>query len=285
MFAALLAYDCSIAPGHPAQGKARDTWDCLWRVASCDDVSKCVFPTGEEACSDAGGTACGIAGGGSGPTDLDTRIECTTQGAKGESCALWGQTCLETSAGASCSASRTVETGAGCFYGCSGSVLHDCTPDAGDVGIDCADNGGQQCKVFADVDAGWAACVPVADAGGCDASKDVTCTPAGVALSCPAGRAEGIDCTDLLQSASACNPGTQASGDFDWTSPCSVRLPADAGPDAAPCTPACSGTHLVDCYRNAPFDLDCHEAGLGLCGMVTTDLGSRTSPACGPPHP
>ncbi|HEY1694453.1 MAG TPA: hypothetical protein VGG39_19925 [Polyangiaceae bacterium] len=282
MFQALLTYDCGVNPSHPARGKTHAAWDCLWRAQSCSDIEACVFPSGRESCGNSGGTACGIAGSDGGPSDLDTRIECLNGATNGESCAMWGQTCFPTDAGAFCRASSTSTLGTTC-YECDGTVLHECSADAGDFGIDCVDYGAGTCGGFPAGDAGWLACVPSGDSGTCPASKDVTCT-AGIARSCPAGLPEAIDCGDLLQSAAACNAGALATTDFDWTSPCFVPLPEgdDAG-DAGPCAASCSGSQLTDCYRNARFELDCHEAGLGACHMVTTDIGAQTRPACGAP--
>jgi hypothetical protein len=285
MFEALLAYDCAeINPSHPVRGASHVAWDCLWQTQTCADVEGCVFPTGKESCKQPGGTTCGSVPGDASPTDLDTRIECAASGANGESCALWGQTCLETDAGAYCRGS-SVPAKPTC-YECDDTVLHECSPDAGDFGIDCADNGAQRCGPFPVADAGWLACVPSSDAAPCAATKTVTCDE-GVAKSCPAALPETIDCAELLQSASACNPGPLPSTDFDWTSPCFVSPQGhDAGADyddAGLCVPSCSGSHIVDCYRNAPFELDCETVGLGACSVVTTDLGTQQHPACSPP--
>ena len=272
MFNALLAYDCTTNPGHPVQGKTHELWDCLWQAQSCNAVTACVFPKGPQRC-DGTGTGCGNVDG-SAPNNLDVRVDCVVDGgeAKGENCALWGQTCAPK--GGVCSGSSDPSH---CQDECDGTNLHKCT-DAGDVGIDCAGNGAQQCKVFG-TGTQWAACLPSGDAGPCTPDASATCV-SGIATSCPAGRIETIDCLELLSSTAACNPGPLSPA-FDWTSPCAIVADAsadaspDGGPDAGGCTESCSGTTLTGCYRGAAFQLDCAEVGLGAC--------QAASAACTPP--
>ena len=164
-----------------------------------------------------------------------------------------------------------------CQDECDCTNLHKCT-DAGDVGIDCAGNGAQQCGSSEPGRQSWAACLPSGDAG--RARRCVGDVRGGIATSCPAGRIETIDCLELLSSTAACNPGPLSPA-FDWTSPCAIVADAsadaspDGGPDAGGCTESCSGTTLTGCYRGAAFQLDCAEVGLGAC--------QAASAACTPP--
>jgi hypothetical protein len=281
MFQALLAYDCAANPSHPSRGTARDLWDCLWRVKTCPDVDRCIFPDGVEVC-DQRGTACGAGVGVHGNNDV--RIECTDGGrGLGENCALWGQTCAVSTGAAYCAGSRG-EAGLSCNVNeCAGSSIHFCH-DSGDLGIDCADNGGQSCAGFnVNTNSGWVACMPLQDAGACEASTSVQCA-GGIASSCPAGVPEAIHCGQLLGTPDACAPG-DLYPPFDWTSPCVVEG-ADAGPDASACRDGCSGTVLTSCERGATYTVNCPDAGLlGPCGLVWTDNGERQGARCTPPPP
>jgi hypothetical protein len=266
MFHALLAYNCAANPSHPVRGTTRDQWDCLWQVKSCGDVTACVFPKGTEDCDD-DGSAC-AAHGGPAPNNLDVRVSCVAGSkATGENCALWGQTCgfyVEGGVGGVCGAAGcALDPGSTYKSECDGTLLHSCA-GALDVGVDCADNGAGQCGGFASDS--WAACLPSAPGAACTASLAATCA-SGVAKSCPTGHQETVDCLELLQDVRACNAGT-LSPSFDWTSACAVMPLADAG---APCAESCAGTSVVACYRGGTFPLDCADAGLGACQMVTTD--------------
>ena len=279
MFHALLAYNCAANPNHPVRGTTHAQWDCLWKVASCADVTACVFPRGAEGC-DSTGSACGTVGG-SAPNNLDVRVSCVAGStATGENCALWGQTCgfyPAGNVGGVCGAGGgasggAADAGTACVSECEGTLLHDCA-GAVDVGVDCADNGAARCGGFSSDS--WAACVPSAPGPSCAASLTATCEN-GIAKSCPTGNEETVDCLELLQDVRACNAGT-LSPSFDWSSPCAVVPQADAG---APCAEICDGGSGVACYRGGTFAFDCADAGLGACRMVTTDAPHAV---CAPP--
>jgi len=269
MFQALLAYDCAANPSHPVEGQTRDLWKCLARAQTCAAVHACVFPGGPQNCQTAEDyLTCATA-----PGNESVRVECTEADASahGENCALWGQTCTN----GGCAGSGPAGA---CSPGCDGTQLHYCD-DAGDLGIDCADNGAGQCQPLDLPDAvAPAACIPQGDAGTCAPDASAQCT-GGVATSCPTGVPETIDCEALLQAASACAPGP-LSPPFDWTGPCVV--PEDSGA----CVDTCNGNVVTGCARNAPVTVDCTSApiGLGACEMYATDA-SPSRARCTPPPP
>jgi hypothetical protein len=282
-FRALMAYDCSIDPSHPASGRAHAIWNCMQGVKSCGDVSACLFgDAGLPQCAPGFFTACDTAA----PT---VRVLCADAGPaaplalEGENCALWGQTCAEGPGGSACAG----ETGLSCtMRGCDHASLFWCdvAPDGGperDLGIDCASFGGS-CAPFPTEDArAWAACTTEPDAGdagavACAPDASATCVN-GRAVSCPSGVVETLDCASLLRSANACNAGPLAPP-FDWTSPCSVSPPE--------CTSdSCDGTKLTSCERGANFYVDCASEGLGTCQVVSGDPGAPPRAACTPKTP
>jgi hypothetical protein len=280
MFEALLAYDCAANPNHPARDKARALWDCLWRVNTCADVDQCVFPKGTQTCkpkmdaSFVNFVQCSNV-----PGNGDVRVECSQAGSptRGENCALWGQTCANTSGveaicagdpgGSMCASSM-----------CSGGTLLHWCGDGGNVGIDCASNGGQACAQQGGGDAApQLVCAPSGDGAACAVDASVTCS-GGTAVSCPDGVVEQVNCASLLggpPDASACASGP-ASPPFDWTSPCAVSPPS--------CTQdSCQGSVLTGCWRGGSFAVDCQAEGLHSCGVTTTDLGAVTHAACAHP--
>jgi hypothetical protein len=289
MVQALLAYDCVANPNHPAQGTAHDLWACLSDVSSCDQVTRCVFPSGPPAC-DAGSdtTACAPApGGASASVGSSVRFECggDAGAARGENCTLRNKTCVLQDGSAVCGADGT---GLVCNGGTPGACLgnpqtqvHWCGPSGEDIGIDCAGNGAQRCDGFPKSDLAWVACVPqsaaASDAGDtCPPTLNVVCSN-GVASSCPAGIPERVDCSLLLGSVDACSPGS-LNPPFDWTSPCQLpgaQCPAD-GCDADAST-------LTGCSRGAIFAVNCSDQGLGPCRMVETELGTQQHAACSLP--
>jgi hypothetical protein len=278
MFQAQLAYDCEANPNHRVKGKSHSLWDCLSQVKRCGDVDSCVFPEGPTGCEPAASyTACG-AGADAMASNADVRFECIDGGvarpnAYGENCALWGQTCASNGSAAFCAGMAGLTCGsAKACLGDPRAQLQWCV-DGGDKGIDCADNGGQLCVAFPDAAHPWLACAVESDAGPCLPDPSAACVN-GVALSCPTGTLETIDCASVLQSDAGCEPGALAPP-FDWTSPCAV-VPSG-------CTESCAGTSLTGCARGAAFTLDCTTEGLGPCRMVTTDMGSAEHAACAPP--
>jgi len=280
---ARMAYDCASNPNHRVAGSALAFWRCMLGATTCEGVAQCVFPGGPETCPASGEfLACGRG------SNADVLVACEggAGAARGENCAMAGQTCaLGGNVGAAC-------TGAAGFAcdasACASSrFLHWCpgaSPTAVDVGIDCADNGAQQCSVFPSPSSPqWAACVaaPTGDASArCDASAAAVCN-SGVAAMCTSGIAESLDCATLLGTATACTAGP-LSPPFDWTTPCALSSPAcavDACDDA--------GTTLVGCARGAQVPVNCAEAGLGPCEEIAaagTPEAGGVLPACTPPR-
>jgi hypothetical protein len=285
MFEALLAYDCAANPNHPVKGKTHALWDCLWQAASCDAVNACVFPQGPQACGGGPFVTCATQDGG---VNADVRVECLADKdpANGENCALWGQTCGGDLSLGVCGGSAGLAAIDCTKESCDNTMLHVCDDAGRDIGIDCMSNGAQRCGGFPDTSVRWVACVPQSDGGACAADASAQCVN-GVAVSCPAGVTESVDCLTLLQNAHACQPG-RLSPPYDWTSPCFVASDDnDAGeggePDASSCTESCSGSTPTACYRGAAFPLDCSLVKLGPCHEVTTDQGTTMNIACTPP--
>jgi hypothetical protein len=282
LFSALLAYDCRANPNHHVQGKTHQLWDCLRRTTNCGDVQRCVFPQElPQACmSDADSTGCGALGADGATTNLDVRTQCSGGGtAAGENCALWGQTCASSGALHACAgAGGPIRcTDRGCFgHSPTLTEVRWCT-DGGDIGLDCASMG-QQCGAFPDASdpTTWVACVTDRDASSqCKPDASASCAN-GVASSCLSGTLEKIDCASLLQSDAACVAG-RLEPRFDWTGAC-VVTPPDC--DADTCT---DEGGLVACVRGKSIAVDCAEAGLGACRIVSTDMGSAQRAACTPP--
>jgi hypothetical protein len=164
-------------------------------------------------------------------------------------------------------------------------MLHVCDDAGRDIGVDCSNNGAQQCRGFpSSTEVDWVACVPQSDAGSCTPDASAVCD-GGIATSCPAGIPESLNCQALLQNVHACTPG-RLWPPYDWTSPCFVASDDDAGDeggaaDASSCSSdSCSGMTLIGCYRGASFPVDCHEVGLGTCQMVATNQGTAMNAAC-----
>lgn len=280
VFQAMLAYDCASNPSHRATGETRRLWACLASVRTCDDVSRCVLPSGTVQCSDLNYVACLETLGSASASTV--RIECSDAGYHGENCALWGEACNTTATGGACGAAETAGCGdGGAPSSCNGSML---MCDNGQTAFDCSGNGSQACTA-AHAPAELA-CIPN-DAGSgpsCAPDAMATCSD-GVASSCPTGVPESIQCGTLLGVGNvnaACAPGPLAGG-FDWTSPCTLKPPectadacGDAGADASSAT-------LVGCVRGAAASLDCKSEGLGPCRLVPTHAGTEVRPACTPP--
>jgi hypothetical protein len=284
MVAALLAFDCEANPNHQVKGAQADTWACLAAASTCGDVEACLFPEGPPQCATRGDyTACAPSSR-SAPRIGDVRVECSEGGssspspAHGESCALWGKTCSQSEDPATAGV-------------CAPSTAKDCTVDqcadggtridwcanGTNVGIDCAGWGNRACGGFPRNDPAWIACLPESDAvGACTPTLDAGCS-GGVALSCPTGAPERLDCAALLGSGGgqACHPGV-LDPPFDWMRPCRIDPPACAGD-------ACDRGAAIGCALGAPFSVDCASAGLGACAMRSTDLGTNLRAACTPP--
>lgn len=283
MVQALLAFDCAANPDHSPRATAAELWACLAQAQSCLDVQQCLFPSGVPPCSAPDTTECGLADGGAGAGAL--RIECSASAPMvvgGENCALWGETCLAQAGSASCgvAAPGFVCDGVTVMDECTGTQVSWCGSTGQELGIDCADNGAGLCRGFsANQTMAWYSCVPDSDAGSpevCAPSLEVTCDN-GVALSCPTGVTETIDCGALLGDPAACNV-SPLYPPFDWTSPCVLR-PSQCDADT------CDGSVLTGCARGAAFSVDCTEENLGACEMVSTDLQTQQHSACVPPPP
>ncbi len=277
VFRARMAFDCAANPDHRVQGAAHDLWDCLQRAQSCPEVDACVFGAAGPPACDAGAPPTACAPGAS----RDVRVACGGARAFGEQCGLWGQTCATRDGGTAC-AGEPVESmcgeplhGSGCY---DPEALHWCEEDAGafvDLGVSCASFGGGTCQAIPSPKVvHWVACQPGGDGGACAPSLAATC--GGPAVMCPAGVTETLDCDALLGTTGACVAG-DLSPPFDWTSACRVS-PARCTGDACGANGA-----LTSCERGAAFQVDCADAGLGRCAMVTADPASGARAACTPP--
>jgi hypothetical protein len=199
--------------------------------------------------------------------------------ARGENCAMWGQTCEPTTGGATCGGEGP---GGVCQSGCLNTSLHWCPPgdDGGtgiDQGIDCSNNGAGVCDGFPTPGAPlWVACRTEGDAAPCTPDLSATCD-GGVAVMCPSGAVETLDCAALLGSGPACSAGA-LSPPFDWTSPCTLAPPACVND-------SCDGDVLTGCEKGAAFSAKCSSEGLGACRLLTAGPGTAPRAACTPPAP
>jgi hypothetical protein len=264
MVHAVLAYDCATNPNRPVIGAAHAYWDCLWQATTCGDVANCVEPSGtRETCAGAGAayvacdpsTAALIACGGG--------VASGSPPAGLESCAALGQTCT-TSGPAECSGSTTACSGASSGAMCAAGTtrLHDCDPDGGalDYGVDCASFGAGSCFSGA-----FGACLAT-DGAPCAPQSAVTCEDGGVAVGCPSGVTEQIDCDAVLGvtgGASTCNP--QAPGrQWDVSRACSLGT-CDGQHDS--CDP--TGPTITTCFHGATFSASCKDLGFTSCALAT----------------
>ncbi|HEY2517198.1 MAG TPA: hypothetical protein VGI39_40275 [Polyangiaceae bacterium] len=266
MVEALLAYDCAANPGRPVLGAAHASWDHLWRASTCADVLAAVEPgTPRAACgaSSFDYLACAPS------PNTDTLLGCTAGDGGAPSvidCAASGQTCVSSGAGASCAGSAAACASAmGTF--CDGTHLHDCQAGGDssgptDVGVDCASFGAGSCAS--------GACLAAGDAG-CAASSLVTCE-GDVAVGCPSGIAERIDCAQVLGGTASCDPNAPGRA-WDVARACSAgACPADS----------CGGG-LKSCARGVPVGVDCAAMGLGACTLVTVAGDATPHAACSAP--
>jgi len=280
MFEALLAYDCASNPDHRVNGVVHELWACLASARTCDGVNRCVLPT--TACGSGDYTTCLTAPNGV-PAESVVRVECSDSGAHAENCLLWSQACTMSSGPAACGGPSGSACSGGAPSSCiAGSQLR-CGRDGGDLALDCAGNGAGVCSGFPQTtNADWVSCLPD-DAGpdaACAPTLATTCTH-GAASSCPSGIREGLDCNNLLGADAACTSGS-LNPPFDWTSPCAVT-PPQCTVDICSDGGASPGTTLVGCVRGATFSVNCTAQGLGLCQVVTTDVGAAERPACRAP--
>ncbi|MDB4993726.1 MAG: hypothetical protein JWM74_1158 [Myxococcaceae bacterium] len=272
---AIVAYDCTVSPLRPTGGAALAYWSCLAQATTCEQVHACIYPQDVAPCPATGAfTACPIA---------SSRADCETAGAKppSETCAATGRVCTANGMSeAYCTGTGGLDcTGARC----DGTQLHACLgpgaitlPDGGkgtlDEGFDCASYGGGTCVQNTIT----ASCKPASDTT-CAASADVTCDR-NVAVGCPSGFEERVDCAALTGRNNTCTP---TSGGRAWDVSRACGIPAtDGGSGCARDT--CSGEKLVACVRGAQVTIDCAaDANLARCIQVRTFDGER--PTCSRP--
>ena len=284
-----LAYNCNVAPNRPVNGDTRKLWDCLWRAKSCvapdptkeNDVASCM----KNADGNPPPALCGEKAGFV-RCDGPLRTECRTANAPGnfDPCVASGRTCVSTGDKTSCAGSSNP---ACTKTGCEGTKLHWCV-DGGppqDHGVDCADFGAGVCDDPGD--GGNPTCrlspPPLPDAGPAapDASAGPACTPTpkvqceqNVAIGCPSGIQERVDC-GLLGLPCTTTEGGDA---FDVARAC--------GSPAATCTDSCVGTKLHVCLRGGrdELEIDCKAHGLKDCVKQVTSDGKEQA-TCGGPLP
>jgi hypothetical protein len=269
---AMLAYNCAVNPNRnliPGSA-AHEVWDRLWQAKSCNEVRGAIFPP----------NVVPVCGGSATPyatcfPDSGILLSCdgddsgTTLGV--ENCAALGQTCATSGDVAACAGSSATCADAG--TSCSGTQLMDCDPDAGsfDLGIDCASVGAAAC-----VPGAPAACQAAGNAK-CDRSSEVTCS-GNVAMGCPSGSPEQVDCNALL-------PGTglgnglcdSSSGGRPWDVSRACTLGACKLGDS--CEKAKT---ISSCARGVVVSIDCTTIGLSGCTTVQLPGDPATYAACVP---
>jgi len=265
---ALPIFDCTVTPNMLAHDEVRSAWLCLLNAASCDDVDRCLFPSGIPDCDpDGSGTFTRCSDQDGGPS---VRLDCRTRGArfKGELCIAAGRTCAEDSA-----FSRGVCNPGPALVcdrsGCDGTVLHVCD-GATDLGVDCGQFGAGQCTESA-----IAGGVCVATGGAtCNATSEVRCE-GNVAVGCPSGVEERVDCT-ALSGPSSCHAIPQdadAKRSFDVSRACE---------SANPCTDdTCTDGALQACVHGRAIPMPC--PGGKACTTATTGDGTTARPTCPTP--
>ena len=262
MFNAILAYDCNANPNRRVKGKTRDLWECLSHVASCGDVSTCLFPGTAPAqpCSAAGEVACVM--------NEPVRFACQAAGATAtrpvENCSAWGQACASPPHAVCASPGATDRCGPDAGgQSCNGTALIDCNASDG-FGIDCASVGAQQCTTTR---RGSVACVGEGDP--C-APNDTAVTCEGtLAHACIAGVRETVDCQRLTSG--QCHPGLLSPS---WSLASACGSTATCAPDT--CDP---GNQMSSCAHGFRYSYGCGAIGM-TCTLVTTADGSRA--ACAP---
>ncbi len=270
---AVLAFDCHANPNRQVRGAAHDMWRCLARAASCGDVHACVFGGPPPTCSAASGafvafTSCASA----------ARVDCEAAGAPalGGACVTERRTCVPDGDSVGYCAGGA---GLACTSdGCAGTMLHTCgesgavhLTDGGlgtiDVGEDCALSGAGQCVTVGDTPA----CLATGGRA-CTASSSVRCE-GNVAVGCPSGVEERVDCVALGAVCATGVTGAVAGIGWDVSRACK---------SAGTCTSdSCSGSSLVGCVHGAPMTVDCVGLGLGACATRATVDGN--APSCTAP--
>jgi len=243
MVNALTAYDCTIAPNRLFQGDARAFWLCMASADSCAKVDACVFPKGRSKCGTTGLTfsACD-------ESTVGTRDYCVDASAStitlGEPCSASGHQCVN----GFCLA----DAGGACSPGCSGSLLSACDDAGINIGIDCKAFGAQACVTNGALNA-----CKAARGGSCAPDTAVTCD-GGVAIGCPSGVQESVNCTLLTQQADHCNAAAIGQ---PWNV---ARACFSAGRCIAD---SCSGATLTSCIGGVTYTTTC---GAPFTGCATT---------------
>ena len=259
---AILAYDCVANPNRKVKGAAHDFWDRLAHAATCGDVDRLVFQGSVPTCTIRDGftgfTAC---------QGERTRVECDTSGSRvyAESCGASARVCSSAGNAGTC-------TGTGGFAcltsGCEATQLHLCGHGGIDDGFDCASFGAQRCK-----DTAVGPSCEAESRVSCAPSGDVQCQGATIAVGCPSGFEERVDCAALVAGRGVCSVRVGGKT-FDVSRAC-------AKSPAAECTiDTCSGPQLAACVRGYAVAVDCAAWGLGPCQKFSTLDGDRF--ACSP---
>jgi hypothetical protein len=264
MFDAFQAFDCTTRPNMKVGGPIRDYWQCLLDAKSCGDVDKCVFGGAIGPCPATGGfNSCEGNG--------YTRVACTaTQGATppalATNCAAQGRACFHPmSMGSIAYCGGSMLPVGGCVSGCNGTLIRDCSPDAGvsftiDTGRDCANIGAGQC---APIDGPIGACVPTSTANDCGGAKTLACKDAKTVRDCRTGAEDIVDCS-AFGSACTVDGGAVPSGPA-WDPSYACAGSRTCGADMC----ASNGT-ITSCFLGINFILDCKAQGLSGC--TTTDV-------------
>ncbi len=252
---ALRAYDCPLFPNRQVTGKLHKYWDCLQQVTSCADVLSCVTAGAGAGCST-----------GAGPGDF---AECAAAGDVGYDCAPDGGAPLAIvgcpGQGRACQTVGSSPLCVGTAGVCVGSPPPSCNAakvqycgGGTDQGVDCALFGAGSCVTNAGV---GPSCLPTAGATACTPDASVLCYGA-VALGCPSGRIESLDCHDLLENAGTCT-GTSTGPAWDVARACTASGSA--------CTAGCtSDGGVVGCHRGPHrLEVNCADYGLKPCKAVT----------------
>jgi hypothetical protein len=268
---ATLAYDCATNPNRPVIGAAYAFWSQLWSASSCADVRNAVLPADTNgSCSASSSAYAGCIG------STSTLLVCAADDggassapASVENCAALGQTCAGAGVVAACAGAASTCSSAG--TSCNGTHLDDCE-DAGpfDLGVDCASFGGGRCAN--------GACASTGDA--CEASAAVTCN-GNVAMGCPSGFAEQVDCAALLAPTTAPPPCNAGAGGRPWdvSRACNVGSCSDVNDS---CSPSGLAT-LSSCARGAIFSVSCTSLGFAGCALVSVPNDPTLHAACIPP--
>jgi hypothetical protein len=273
--AAIVAYDCGVSTLRPVGGEAQAHWSCLAHATSCGDVRACLGEpgpcTGPPPFTSCSGEA--------------TRADCEPLGSAPpvERCGASGRVCTKNGGS---EAYCTGSDGLGCRGGsrCEGKQLHACgavgaiaLPDGGkgtlDEGFDCSGYGASECVQ----NALGASCKP-SRGGACPPTGDVRCE-GDVAIGCPSGIEERVECKALTGSATSERTCSSTTGGRTWDVSRACGIASTEG-GAGCARDTCSGEKLAACVRGVTITIDCATLGanLGRCVQVRTFDGER--PTC-----